>query len=295
MLDPITQGFISPEVALKHTNLQGGSNVLMKLTSSPARTAAGFVSAGVTCDMLFPFVRKRLRARSATTMQQQVQPDSVKHTFWAEQVAFWAASSSPQQVFNQLLQLPRRTLIVALVAFIGFGCASWGASRRRKRKLDMRNFREGRFVPLNSMEQDEPDAEPKGIRWWTSIPGDDLRRSMSDLNGTFPTASIWRKKQNSRLVLPVKSLDDEPEEEDSVGVDRRAVPGDDGFVAQQAAVVECAVQFFRMNTDVQLPLADEYAFEQPHLDSRVVPAGLVRSSTAELERQIQRNPLVPRG
>jgi len=288
MVDPVTQGFISPSVALK----QGGGNMFAKLTGLPIQATLGLVSAGAACDMLvFHLVRKQLCARShPSTVQQQVQPDSASQ----------AANKFPQQVVHQLVQLPLRVSIVAFAALVGLGC---GASRRRKRKLDSKNLREGKFLPLKSMEQDEPDAEPKRRTWWTSIPGKDLRRTMSDLLGTSPTASVWESRKNSRPVVPMKSIlprhpvasiDDEPEEEDSAGIDRGSAPGSRGFVAQQKAEVERVIQFFRMNTEGQLHLLNEEGLEQLNRESQVVPPGLVHSNTAELERQIQRNPVVPR-
>jgi len=288
MVDPVTLNYIPSSAASK----QGGIDVFAKLTGSPA--TAGLVSAGAACDVLIlHLARKRLRARSvpATTMQQQVQPDSIKNASASKRLVFWAADNFSQQVTH-------RTLIVAFVASVGLGC---GAIKCRKCKSDRNSLREAKFFPLKSREQDEPDAEPKSRNWFTSIPGKDLRRTRSDLGS--PRASVWEDRPSGRPVVSVKSLrprhpvasiDDEPEEEDSTGIDRGAAPGSRGFVAQQTADVERVLQFFRMNTEGQLHMLDEEGLEQMNRESQVVPDGLVHLCTEELERQIQRNPLAPR-
>jgi len=259
----------------------------------------GVVSAGTTCDLLMlHLVRKRQRARLIqATMQQQPQPDSVKNTSWGDRLVTLAANKLPPQVAQRLHQLPHTVFVMILIAFVGFGFVSRdvrlsGTNRRRKQKLDKKNIWKEKLVPIKHMELDEPDAETKGRNWWTSIPGNYLRRTTSDVNGTssrssdpvVPMKAFMRKH-------PVASTDDEPEDEDRTGSYRCAAPGSCGFVAQQTADVERVLQIFRMNTGGQVHLVDEEGLEQQKLESQVVPNGLVRSCTVGLECKIEQKPL----
>jgi len=250
----------------------------------------GLVSAGATCDMLmFHLARKRQRARSHpfTTMQQQVQPDSVKSTSWGDQLATWAVNRLPQQVVRRMDQLPHRTLVmVLLIVFVNLGRVSRDVRlRRRRHKLDKKNWEEKSML-LSYTEQDEPEAE----NCW-SIPGNDWRRTTIAPSTTSP-------RQSSHPVVPAKALmpkhpvastDDEHEDEDSTDSYCRAAPGSRGIVAQQTAKVESVLQFFRMSTEGQLHLEfeDEEGLEQQSRERQVVPDGFVRSYTLGLERKIQ--------
>jgi len=220
-------------------------------------------------------------------MQQHVQPNSVESTFWGERLVTWAVSNLPQHVGQRLDQLPHRTLVMVLVAFVSLSSASCmrssGASRRRRKKPDNKNLWGEKFVPLKYTEQDEPDAEPKG----------DLGHATSYLSGTST-------RQSSHPVVPLKALmpkhpvpstDDEPEDEDCTRTYCWAAPGTLGFVAQQTAEVECVVQIFRMNTEGHVHLVDEERMEQKRRESQNVPNRFVRSCTLGLERKIQQNPL----
>jgi len=230
-------------------------------------------------------------------MQQQVQPDSVKSTSWVDRLVIWAVNKLPLQVGQRLDKLPYGTRLMVLVAVLSLSCVSWDVrltSKRRKHTPKKKNLGEEKFVPLKYTEQDEPDAEPKGRNLWTSIPGNDLRRTMSDMSGKSP-------KQSSHPVVPMKALmpkhpvastDDEPEDEDYTGNHCWAAPGSHGFVAQRTAEVECVLQIFRMNTEGQFQLVDEEGLEQKNRERQFVPNGLVRSCTLGLERKIQEeNPL----
>merc|ERR1719458_343038 len=85
---------------------------------------------------------------------------------------------------------------------------------------------------------------------------------------------------------PVASTDDEPEDEDSAGSYRWAAPGSHGFVAQQTAEVERVLQIFRMNTEGQDHFVDEEALQQRNQEREVVPSGLVRACTGQIENQL---------
>jgi len=164
---------------------------------------------------------------------------------------------------------------MVLIALASLGCVSCdvrlsGAGRRRKQKLDKKNFWEENVVPLKYQEQDEPDAEPKGRNGGMSIPGNELTLPIVPMKALMPKH-------------PVTSTDDGPQD--------LAAPGSDGFVAQQTAEVERVLHIFRMNTEGQVHLVDEEGLEQQNRESRVVPTGLVRSCTVGLEGKIQQNPL----
>lgn len=123
----------------------------------------GLVTAGVTCDwLMFHLVRKRLRAHSlpSTMMQQQLQPESARSTSLADRLALWAAGRLPQQVVQRLDQLPHKSLLLVLVAFIGLGVRFTGASRHRKQKPDGKKSGEEKVVTVKNTERNEPDAEP---------------------------------------------------------------------------------------------------------------------------------------
>jgi len=131
--------------------------MLTKLTGPSVTSKVcqlGLVSAGATCDMFMRhLMSKRQRARShPSATLQHVQPDFVKSTSWDDRLVIWAVNELPQQVVQRLDQLPHRRLVMVLVAFVSLGCVSWnvrlnGVSRRRKHKLDKKNFWEETFVP----------------------------------------------------------------------------------------------------------------------------------------------------
>jgi len=296
MVDPISQSIIPLSAGLTQRNPQGGVNMCAKLTASSLKSKVcelGFISAGTVGDiMMLHLVRRRLRSRlhQATRVQQQVHPQSIESSSWGDRLVSWAANKLPKHVVQRLDQWPHKALVMVLVAFVSLGFVSWdvrlsGASRRRKQKPDKK-----KLVPLKDTEQDEPDAEPTGRNWWTTIPGNDFRRCTSDLSGTSTA-------QSSDPVVPVKALkpkypvpstDDEPEDEDGTGSHCWSAPGSNGFVAQQTAEVERTIQIFRMHTEGQVHLLDEEGLEQQKRESQVVPNGLVRSCTGGLEDKIQR-------
>jgi len=263
MLDPMSYGFIPPSPALKQTT----GNLLAQL--------AGLHETAIACqatsDMLmFHLVRKRLRACSlpSTTMQQQVQPDSVKNTSRADQIVAWAVERLPPQVVDRLVQLPRKTPVKVFVAFVGLGCAlvgvgcaSWGMrSRRRRRKPDKQTIWKKEFVPLKYMDelsvtsQDELDAEPKSKDWWLSIPDTDARFTMNDLSGTSSSKSVQRIRQSSSCPpVPLQSLLRKDDDTAEVGE---------------------AFRIFRMSTKGQVDWVDEEA------------DGLERSCIGEMPRRV---------
>ena len=189
MVDPISQSFIPPSVALTQGDSQGGGSMFTKLTGSSMTSKVcqlGLVSTGATCDMLvIHLMRKRQRARvpRAATAQQQVQPASGKTASWGDRLVIWVLDKLPRQVVQRMSLMQHRALIMVLVALVGLGFVSWdlrrsAASRRWKQKPVNK-----KFVPLKSMEQEEPDAEPLSRNWRTCGPGNELRRCTSDQSG----------------------------------------------------------------------------------------------------------------
>jgi len=271
-----------------------------KLIESPVTANACQVrlaSAGVTCDMLMVYlVRRWLRSRSlpAAATRQEEQLESVKNTSWLDQNMGWALNKLQAQ---GLVQEPPRNLVKPLAAVLGLGCAAWGlrlsaANRRRKQNFQKKKHLDEKFVPLTSAEQDEPDAEPKRRSRWTSMLGTlgeafrhDASSSPSETCETQGRPPKVAVKSLARKRL-VKSTDDEPEDEDNVGSERAAVPGSRGFVGQQTAEVERVLQIFRMNTEGQVHLVDEEALQQRNQEREVVPSGLVRACTGQIENQL---------
>jgi len=272
-IDPIGQGLVvssmgSRQLASKQLRPQQG----LPVAASVCRV--GLASVGATCDMVVLYLlRRRLRGLSppSTTTQQQEQPASVKNTAWLD-----------QKLHAQgLVQLPPQALVTVLAAVVGLGCAAWGvrlngAGRRRKQNLHKKIIQNEEFVPPAYAERDEPDAEPSGGNWWTSIPEKKLSDTASSRLQKVTVKSLARKHK-------VKSTDDEPEDEDAAGNECMASPGSHGFVGQQTADVERVLQIFRMHTEGQVHLVDEEVLEQRNRESGVVPNGLVRANTFKLE------------
>jgi len=297
-VDPIEQGLIVMDVG----SMQLGSTDLVETSSrwrcmhswhSANAYQVGLATAGAAFDMVMLYlVCKGIRVRScpAIATQQRARPDSM-------QVPRGLANMMGRAV------LPARSLalVTTLVAFICMGCASWGvrlsgASRRRKRRSHTKKPWDEKFVPRTY--QDEPDVEPSGRSWWwTSIFEDDgLSRTASSLSGSSISNSI---DAQSRLpIVPLKSLvrqhkvkstDDEPEDEDSAGIEWGAIPGSPGFVGQQTAEVERVLQISRMHTEGQVHLVDEEGLEQRRRESEVVPDGIVLACTGKIERQVHKD------
>jgi len=292
MVDPVALGIVPAVPATDKSRMQGGS-MFEWMTGPPHIATAcqvGLASAGVACDMLMlHFVRSRRRAHlhSLAAAPRQLQPPT---------------PFKPMKFIHGCMQLPHMFGVAALVAFAGLCCASWGARRsgvsRRHRQLKpaKKNKFEDKLVPWNYQEPEEPDAEPRVRNGRSSKLGTNLRHSSSNLslrmhaNGRVPLVPVTMLSPNR----PVASATDEPEGEDFMGSCHGPVPGTAGFVAEQTAEVERVLQIFRMHTEGSVQLVDEDGIEELTRKSQVVPGGLVRSCTVDLERRIESNPLLPR-
>jgi len=294
VLDPMTFGFVPAVPVVAKANMQGGSMLERMVGSHPVASACqvGLVSAGAACDMMMlHLVRSRIRARSSPSAAapQQLQPPTVEKPMKpSHRFVRWAAQRLPHQVREHMLQLP---LITAFVAFIGLCCAS---KRRRQLKLKSvqdkqfeNNKFETNFVPRKYQEHEEPDAEPQ------------LRRGNSDLSQTSryssKVANDGRPLVPAKMLLPtrrVASAANNPEDKDVMDNSHGPVPGTAGFVAEQTAEVERVLQIYRMYTEGSVQLVDEEGTEELIRQSQVVPGGLVRSATSDLERKISARKVV---
>jgi len=210
---------------------------------------------------------------------------------------FWAA--------HRLVQMPRKSLGAVLIAFIGLSCAVPLRGGNRRRKTDINKFKEGKqFVPLKHMKPDELASELEEKDQWKSLPGNDLRCSTRDLSGTSWKASALNDERSSLPVVSVKpfmptqnqmvSTGDEPEDEDSMGKNLRAVPGSCDLVAQQTAAVAPCIEVFRMDTDGQLNFIAEQRRKQLALESRAEMDGRPRACSWHLEPRHHTIPLPKR-
>jgi len=259
----------------------------------------GPVSAGVVCDMLMLYiVQSRLRAHttpSAAVPSQLQPPTPVKPMKFIHRDMRWSAQVFPHQMGERVLQLPHMFVVTALVAFVGLCCASRGArmagvsKRPWQSKAAKKNKFEDKLVPWKYQEHEEPDAEPRVRNGKSSKLGTNLMRSRSDFclpsqaNDGVPLVPVKMLAPK----CPVASATDEPENQDFMGSGHGPVPGTAGFVAEQTAEVERVLQIFRMHSEGSAQLVDEDGIEELTRELQVVPDGLVRSCTVELERRIE--------
>jgi len=295
MVDPFALGLVPAVPVMDKSGMQGG-NVFEWMTGSPHVAVAcrvGMASAGVACDMLMlHFVRNRLREKRAQLPASAAAPRPLQPPTPFKPMTSIHLWRKHRQIFG----------VAALVAFIGLCCASWGARRagasrkRRQQKSAKKNKFEDKLVPWSDQEHEEPDAEPRVRNGRSSKLGTKLRHSSSSssprsqANDRVPSVPVTWLSPNR----PVASAADEPEGEDFMGSCHGPVPGTAGFVAEQTAEVERVVQIFRMHTEGSVQLVDEDGNEELTREGRVVPSGLVRSCTVDLERRIQSNPPLPR-
>mmetsp|Transcript_7359 Transcript_7359/g.13585 ORF Transcript_7359/g.13585 Transcript_7359/m.13585 type:complete len:312 (-) Transcript_7359:132-1067(-) len=302
-VDLITFGIVPGIPVFDKSGMQGG-NVFQWTTGSPDVAAVyqeGLISvAEAACSMLMLHtLRGHLRTHSppSAAVPQQLQPPTlVKRMHLTRGFMQGVAQRLPYQMF----------VVTALMAFAGLCCASWGgrltgAAKRRKRrnqlKSEKKNKFEDRFLPLKYQEHENLDAEPGVRNWWSSKAGTDLGRISSDCSFKSQGNSSMLTHGPRPLVhaknvlpkLPVASATHEPEEEDVVGNGHGPIPGTVGFVAEQTAEVERALEIFRMCTEGSVQLVDEDRIYEMIRESQVVPDGIVRSCAVDLERRIDRS------